>query len=42
VESARSQGAARYLEDPRGPKVLAALDQVAEAHGAELASVALA
>lgn len=42
VESARAQGAARYLEDPRGPKVLAALDQVAEAHGAELASVALA
>ncbi len=42
VESARAQGAGRYLADPRGPRVLAALDTVAAAHGAELASVALA
>lgn len=42
VASARSEGASRYLADPRGPKVLAALDSVAAEHGAELATVALA
>lgn len=42
VDSARAQGAGRYLEDPRGPRVLTALDNVAAAHGVELASVALA
>ena len=42
VQSARAEGAGRYLQDPRGPRVLAALDTVAAAHGVELASVALA
>ncbi|WP_329496260.1 aldo/keto reductase [Kitasatospora herbaricolor] len=42
VDSARAQGAARYLDDPRGPKVLTALDAVAAAHGTEPATVALA
>ncbi len=42
VDSARSEGAARYLDDPRGPKVLAALDTVAGEHGVALATVALA
>ncbi|GAA1187199.1 aldo/keto reductase [Kitasatospora gansuensis] len=42
VESARAIGAARYLEDPRGPKVLDALDQVAAEHGVAQATVALA
>ncbi|WP_354641429.1 aldo/keto reductase [Kitasatospora camelliae] len=42
VDSARAQGAGRYLEDPRGPQVLAALDEVAGAHGVRPASVALA
>ncbi|MEV7021861.1 aldo/keto reductase [Kitasatospora sp. NPDC093558] len=42
VASARSEGAARYLDDPRGPEVLAALDKVAAEHGAEPATVALA
>lgn len=42
VDSARSQGAAKYLDDPRGPRVLAALDQVAGAHGVQVATVALA
>ncbi|WP_407989411.1 aldo/keto reductase [Kitasatospora sp. CMC57] len=42
VDSARALGAARYLEDPRGPKVLDALDQVAAAHGVPQATVALA
>ncbi|MEV7924341.1 MULTISPECIES: aldo/keto reductase [unclassified Kitasatospora] len=41
VDSARSEGAARYLDDPRGPKVLAALDTVAGEHGVALATVAL-
>jgi aryl-alcohol dehydrogenase-like predicted oxidoreductase len=39
---ARAQGAGRYLEDPRGPKVLEALDAVAAGRGIEPATVALA
>ncbi|MFF5567926.1 aldo/keto reductase [Streptomyces sp. NPDC012623] len=42
VDSARAGGAAKYLESDRGVKVLGALDRVAQAHGAELATVALA
>ncbi|MFD5184972.1 aldo/keto reductase [Streptomyces sp. NPDC058372] len=42
VNSARAAGAEKHLETERGRKVLAALDTVAEAHGVELASVALA
>ncbi|GLW68836.1 NADP-dependent aryl-alcohol dehydrogenase [Kitasatospora phosalacinea] len=42
VDSARAQGAARYLDDPRGLRVLAALDEVAAAHGVQPATVALA
>jgi aryl-alcohol dehydrogenase (NADP+) len=41
VDSPRAGGASRYLND-RGRKVLAALDQVAAAHSASVASVALA
>ncbi|GAA2142879.1 aldo/keto reductase [Kitasatospora kazusensis] len=42
VPSARALGAARYLETPRGPRVLAALDKVAAIHGVEPATAALA
>ncbi|MBN0043081.1 aldo/keto reductase [Streptomyces actuosus] len=42
VESARAGGAARHLESERGPKVLAALDDVARSHDAPVATVALA
>ncbi|WP_411143507.1 aldo/keto reductase [Streptomyces sp. x-80] len=42
VESARSGKAAEYLATERGRKVLTALDSVAAAHHAELATVALA
>lgn len=42
VDSARSGKAAQYLATDRGPRVLEALDTVAAAHGAELATVALA
>ncbi|WP_433890720.1 aldo/keto reductase [Streptomyces sp. CA-111067] len=42
VYSARAQKGEAYLASERGPKVLAALDEVAAAHGAELATVALA
>ncbi|MEU6442556.1 aldo/keto reductase [Streptomyces sp. NPDC047046] len=42
VDSVRAEGAGKHLETERGRKVLAALDEVAEAHGAELATVALA
>ncbi|BAJ29536.1 putative aldo/keto reductase [Kitasatospora setae KM-6054] len=42
VDSARAQGAGAHLDDPRGLRVLDALDEVAAAHGAEPASVALA
>ncbi|MFJ8881505.1 aldo/keto reductase [Streptomyces albidoflavus] len=42
VGSPRAAGAGQHLATERGQKVLAALDTVAEAHGAEVASVALA
>ncbi|WP_406138388.1 aldo/keto reductase [Streptomyces sp. NBC_01089] len=42
VDSVRAGGAAQHLETERGTKVLAALDKVAAAHGAEVATVALA
>ncbi|MFJ4849063.1 MULTISPECIES: aldo/keto reductase [unclassified Streptomyces] len=42
VDSPRAGAAGAYLESARGPRVLAALDEVAAAHGAEPASVALA
>jgi aryl-alcohol dehydrogenase-like predicted oxidoreductase len=42
VDSARAEAAGEYLKSERGLKVLAALDKIAEAHEAELASVALA
>ena len=42
VDSARAGGAAAHLETERGIKVLAELDRIAEAHGAEVTTVALA
>ncbi|MGW0467582.1 aldo/keto reductase [Streptomyces sp. NPDC003027] len=42
VDSARAQGAGAHLDTERGRAVLAALDTVAAAHGAEPATVALA
>ncbi|MFF5919697.1 aldo/keto reductase [Streptomyces flavochromogenes] len=42
VDSARAAGAGGHLDTERGRAVLSALDAVAEAHGAELATVALA
>ncbi|MFC5908152.1 aldo/keto reductase [Streptacidiphilus monticola] len=42
VDSVRAGGAGKYLESERGPKVLEALDKVAAAHDAQVASVALA
>ncbi|MGX1270927.1 aryl-alcohol dehydrogenase-like predicted oxidoreductase [Streptomyces phaeoluteigriseus] len=42
VDSARAQGAARHLATERGQKVLTVLDEVARAHDAEVATVALA
>ncbi|SOD85479.1 aldo/keto reductase [Streptomyces sp. Ag109_G2-15] len=42
VESARAQGAAKHLESERGQKVLTALDEIATAHEAPVATVALA
>ncbi|MFF7363784.1 aldo/keto reductase [Streptomyces sp. NPDC008125] len=42
VDSARAEKAGAHLESERGQKVLSALDAVAEAHGAETATVALA
>lgn len=42
VESARAGGAGAYLDQPRGPAVLAALDAVAAAHETTVAAVALA
>ncbi|MFE9677844.1 aldo/keto reductase [Streptomyces sp. NPDC006259] len=42
VDSARAQGAAKHLGTERGQKVLTALDEVARAHDAEVATVALA
>ncbi|MFG2224409.1 aldo/keto reductase [Streptomyces sp. NPDC048644] len=42
IDSARSAKAAQYLATDRGPRVLQALDTVAAAHDAEIATVALA
>ncbi|MFG2593253.1 aldo/keto reductase [Streptomyces sp. NPDC048438] len=42
VDSARAEGAAKHLETERGRKVLTALDRIAQEHGAEIATVALA
>ncbi|MEU1330952.1 aldo/keto reductase [Streptomyces sp. NPDC005865] len=42
VESARSGGVAQYVGSERGQRVLTALDEIAEAHGAQVATVALA
>ncbi|MFF1545158.1 aldo/keto reductase [Streptomyces sp. NPDC058291] len=42
VESARSAGAAKHLDTERGRRVLTALDEVAQAHDAQVATVALA
>ncbi|WP_369070349.1 aldo/keto reductase [Kineococcus terrestris] len=42
AESQRRAKAAAYLDDPRGPRVLAALDEAAAAHGTDVTSVALA
>ncbi|MFD9225216.1 aldo/keto reductase [Streptomyces sp. NPDC060064] len=42
VRSPRAEGAAGHLKTERGVAVLAALDKVAEARGAEIATVALA
>ncbi|MEU4654025.1 aldo/keto reductase [Streptomyces sp. NPDC023723] len=42
VDSARAAGAARHLETARGQRVLTALDEVAQAHDAPVATVALA
>ncbi|MFC8130388.1 aldo/keto reductase [Streptomyces sp. NPDC057302] len=42
VDSARAEGAGKHLETDRGLRVLAALDEIAQARGAEIATVALA
>ncbi|MFJ9743093.1 aldo/keto reductase [Streptomyces sp. NPDC101166] len=42
VDSARAEGAAKHLQTERGRRVLVALDEVARAHDAEVATVALA
>lgn len=42
VDSARAEGAGKHLKTERGVRVLAALDKVARARGAEVATVALA
>ncbi|MEU5956152.1 aldo/keto reductase [Streptomyces sp. NPDC047525] len=42
VDSARAEGAGKHLETERGPRVLAALDRIAQERGAEIATVALA
>nr|BFD84001.1 aldo/keto reductase [Streptomyces sp. Xyl84] len=42
VDSPRAEGAAKHLASERGQKVLAALDEIARARGAEPATVALA
>jgi aryl-alcohol dehydrogenase-like predicted oxidoreductase len=42
VDSARAEGAGKHLGTERGIRVLAALDEVAGAHDAEVATVALA
>ncbi|BBC34453.1 Alcohol dehydrogenase [Streptomyces graminofaciens] len=42
VDSPRAEGAGAYLDTPRGLRVLAALDEIAESREADLATVALA
>jgi len=42
VDSVRAEGAARYLDDPRAPGVLAVLDEIAAGHETTQAAVALA
>ncbi|MFI6341044.1 aldo/keto reductase [Streptomyces sp. NPDC050535] len=42
VDSPRAAGAAKHLETERGPRVLAALDEAAQAHDVPVATVALA
>ncbi|NEY35301.1 aldo/keto reductase [Streptomyces sp. PRKS01-65] len=42
VDSARAEGAAQHLGSERGQRVLAALDEIARAHDAPVATVALA
>lgn len=42
VESARSGGVQQYVGSERGERVLTALDEIAEAHDAQVATVALA
>ncbi|MCC2275188.1 aldo/keto reductase [Streptomyces sp. ET3-23] len=42
VDSARAGTAAEHLKSERGPRVLAALDEIAAAHDVEIATVALA
>lgn len=45
IDSGRVGGSldpGKYLQDERGPKVIAALDEVARAHDAEIATIALA
>ncbi|GGZ86164.1 NADP-dependent aryl-alcohol dehydrogenase [Streptomyces bluensis] len=42
VDSPRAQGAGAYLETEQGVRVLAALDEISGARGAEIATVALA
>lgn len=42
VDSARAQGAGKHLRTERGPRVLAALDEIAVGRGVEVAAVALA
>jgi aryl-alcohol dehydrogenase-like predicted oxidoreductase len=42
VDSVRAGRAGAYLEQPRGPRVLEALDEVAAGHGVPVAAVALA
>ncbi|AXL89904.1 alcohol dehydrogenase [Streptomyces sp. CB09001] len=42
VDSPRAGGAAKHLKTERGRRVLAALDEIAEAHDAPVATVALA
>jgi aryl-alcohol dehydrogenase-like predicted oxidoreductase len=42
VDSPRARGAARYLDDPRGPRVLEALDSISAERGIPVAAAALA
>ncbi|MFF0164133.1 aldo/keto reductase [Streptomyces sp. NPDC005263] len=42
VDSARAEGAAKHLQTERGQRVLTALDEVAQAHDTQIATVALA